>query len=153
MLAIAKALPDTQLVLLCGRNDTLAQALRRLQRPVPQAVLGFTDDVPNLMRLGDFFIGKPGPGCLSEAVQLGLPVITFRNAWTMPQERYNAQWVREQGVGLVLASLRGLPAAVALLLRDLPAYRAATARLHNRAVFELPEILAERLVAAQAVAA
>jgi len=151
MLAIAKVLPDTQLVLLCGRNAALAQALRRLQRPAPQAVFGFSDDVPNLMRLGDFFIGKPGPGCLSEAVQLGLPVITFRNAWTMPQERYNALWVREQGVGLVLPSLRGLPGAVAQLLRELPAYRAAAARLHNRAVFELPDILAERLVAAQAV--
>lgn len=151
MLAIAKALPDTQLVLLCGRNAALAQALRRLQRPAPHAVFGFSDEVPNLMRLGDFFIGKPGPGCLSEAVHLGLPVITFRSAWTMPQERYNALWVREQGVGLVLPSLRGLPAAVTQLLRDLPAYRAATARLRNRAVFELPEILAARLFAAQAV--
>jgi len=153
MLSIAKALPDTQLVLLCGRNAALAQALRRLKRPAPQAVLGFTDDVAAAMRLGDFFIGKPGPGCLSEALHLGLPVITFRNAWTMPQERYNAQWVREQGVGVVLPSLRGLPRAVSELVRELDRYRAAAARLQNRAVFELPEILAERLLAAQAVAA
>ncbi|HVK31653.1 MAG TPA: glycosyltransferase, partial [Burkholderiaceae bacterium] len=153
MLAIAKALPDTQLVLLCGRNAALAERLRGLKRAAPQAVFGFTDDVPGVMRLGDFFIGKPGPGCLSEAVHLGLPVITFRNAWTMPQERYNAQWVREQGVGLVVPSLRGLAPAVAELLRELGRYCAATARLRNRAVFELPEILAERLHAAQAVPA
>ena len=63
-----------------------------------------------MMRLADFFIGKPGPGCLSEAVQLGLPVITIRNAWTMPQERYNAQWVREQGLGC-RASLSRIAAA------------------------------------------
>jgi UDP-N-acetylglucosamine:LPS N-acetylglucosamine transferase len=153
MLAIAKALPDTQLVLLCGRNEALAKTLRRLKRPAPQAVFGFTDDVPHVMRLGDFFIGKPGPGCLSEALHLGLPVITFRNAWTMPQERYNAQWVREQGVGLVLPSLRGLPGAVDELVRELGRYRAAAARLQNRAVFELPEILADRLRATQAVPA
>ncbi len=153
MLAIAKALPDTQLVLLCGRNAVLAERLRGLKRAAPQAVFGFTDDVPGVMRLGDFFIGKPGPGCLSEAVHLGLPVITFRNAWTMPQERYNAQWVCEQGVGLVVPSLRGLAPAVGELLREFGRYRAATARLHNRAVFELPEILAERLHAAQAVPA
>lgn len=153
MLSIAKALPDTQLVLLCGRNEALAKALRRLKRPAPHAVFGFTDDVPGVMRLGDFFIGKPGPGCLSEALHLGLPVITFRNAWTMPQERYNARWVREQGVGLVVSSLRGLAPAVGDLLHHLGRYRAAAARLDNRAVFELPEILAERLRVAQAVPA
>ena len=98
----------------------------------------------------DRFIGGRSPGVV---LHLGLPVITFRNAWTMPQERYNAQWVREQGVGLVIASLRGLEPAVADLLRDLGRYRAAAARLDNRAVFELPEILAERLRAAQAVPA
>lgn len=153
MLSIAKALPDTQLVLLCGHNEALAKTLRRLKRPAPHAVFGFTDDVPHVMRLGDFFIGKPGPGCLSEALHLGLPVITFRNAWTMPQERYNTQWVREQGMGLVLSSLRGLPGAVGELVRELGRYRAAAARLQNRAVFELPEILADRLRATQAVPA
>jgi len=53
-----------------------------------------------------FFIGKPGPGSISEAVQQGLPVIVVRNAWTMPQERYNTQWVEENGVGVVLDSFK-----------------------------------------------
>ena len=34
-----------------------------------------------------------------------LPVIVERNAWTLPQERYNADWVRENGVGLVVPQL------------------------------------------------
>ena len=46
------------------------------------------------MQLADFFIGKPGPGSISEAVQQGLPVIVVDNAWTMPQERYNARQAR-----------------------------------------------------------
>jgi UDP-N-acetylglucosamine:LPS N-acetylglucosamine transferase len=62
--------------------------------------------------LADFFIGKPGPGSISEAVQQQLPVIVVRNSWTMPQERYNAQWVRENKVGLVLPSFRSIRAAV-----------------------------------------
>ena len=97
-----------------------------------------------------FFIGKPGPGCLSEAVHLGLPVITFRNAWTMPQERWNAQWVREQGVGLVVSSLAQLPGAVAAMSARLDEFQAAARRIDNRAVFELPDILADLLVAAAA---
>lgn len=150
MLAIARALGDVQLVLMCGRNEALARRLRAFRRPAPQAVFGFTEDVAAAMRLGDFLIGKPGPGCLSEAVHLGLPVITFRNAWTMPQERYNTEWVRERGVGLVVRSLRELPQAVPALLDDLNSYRAATAAVANRAVFEVPQIIEDLLVASRA---
>jgi UDP-N-acetylglucosamine:LPS N-acetylglucosamine transferase len=153
MLAIARALPEVQLVLLCGRNEALVAKLRALKRAAPHAVLGYTDDVASAMRLADFFIGKPGPGCLSEAVHLGLPVITFRNAWTMPQERWNTEWVREQGVGLVVPSLARLPQAAATLIERLPEFHAATARLDNRSVFELPEVLSDLLRRSQRVAA
>jgi UDP-N-acetylglucosamine:LPS N-acetylglucosamine transferase len=151
MLRIARELDDVQMVLLCGRNEPLARRLRALQRRARHAVFGFTDDVPAVMRLGDFFIGKPGPGCLSEAVHLGLPVITWRNAWTMPQERYNTQWVRDHGVGLVVTSLAGLPQAAGEMIERLPELHAATTRIHNRAVFEVPEILSGLLHVGDAV--
>ena len=142
MLHIARALDGVQLVLMCGHNRLLAEQCRRLARTARQAVVGFTEEVAEVMRLADFFIGKPGPGALAEAVQLGLPVITIKNAWTMPQERYNAQWVKEQGVGLVVSSLSRLPAATEEMLQRLPEFHAATARIDNRAVFEVPEVLA-----------
>ena len=31
-----------------------------------------------------------------------LPVIVQRNAWTLPQERYNADWVIDKKVGIVV---------------------------------------------------
>jgi UDP-N-acetylglucosamine:LPS N-acetylglucosamine transferase len=151
MLRIARELDDVQMVLMCGRNELLARQLRALQRRAPHAVFGFTDDVPSVMRLGDFFIGKPGPGCLSEAVHLGLPVITWRNAWTMPQERYNTQWVRDKGVGLVVPSLARLSQAAGEMIERLPELHAATARIHNRAVFEVPEVLSRLLLSSGAV--
>jgi UDP-N-acetylglucosamine:LPS N-acetylglucosamine transferase len=141
MLRIARELDDVQLVLMCGRNELLAKQCRTLRRSAKQAVVGFTDEVADVMRLADFFIGKPGPGAISEAVQLGLPVIAIKNAWTMPQERYNAQWVREQGVGLVVSSLSQLPSAVERMVGGLAEFHAATARIDNRAVFEVPELL------------
>jgi len=141
MAGIARRLDEVQLILLCGRNETLLRRLRALRRSAPHAALGFTEDIARTMRLGNFFIGKPGPGSLSEAVHCGLPVITFDNAWTMPQERYNTRWVRESGVGLVRTSLRSVRAAVTELLSDLPAYRSRVAAIDNRAVFEVPEIL------------
>ena len=76
-----------------------------------------------------------------------LPVIVERNAWTLPQERYNAEWVREQNVGIVLPNFRGIHAAVDQMLASLDDYRASVATIENRAVFEIPEIL-ERILAA-----
>lgn len=142
MLRIAKQLDDVQLIFLCGHNDVLAGKLRRMRRAAGHGVIGFTSNIARCMKLGDFFIGKPGPGCLSEALHLGLPVITFENAWTMPQERYNTRWVRENGVGIVLTSIRSLAPAVADLAARLPEMQARVKRLRNRAIFEVPAILA-----------
>ena len=142
MAALAKALPDTQLILMCGHNAKLAERLRDIAAAAPRCVVGFTNDVPRYMQLADFFIGKPGPGSLSEAVRMNLPVIVTRNAWTMPQERYNTVWVRDNGVGIVLRSFRAIRPAVAELVASLDAFKAATSRLHNRAAFEIPERLA-----------
>jgi UDP-N-acetylglucosamine:LPS N-acetylglucosamine transferase len=153
MLRIAKELADQQLILMCGHNASLAARLKAQSVRSTHAVLGFTADVMRYMHLADYFIGKPGPGCLSEAVQMGLPVITFRNASTMPQERYNTEWIGDNGVGLVLKSLRELPAAVAGLHERLPEMQACARRLDNRALFELPEILAAQLYAAALPAA
>jgi UDP-N-acetylglucosamine:LPS N-acetylglucosamine transferase len=152
MLGIAKRLPDTQLILACGHNEALAKALRAQPARAPRLVLGFTPDVARYMQLADFFIGKPGPGSVSEAVHLHLPVIVVCNSWTLPQERYNAEWVREQGVGLVRSSYAKVPGAVDELVRDLERYRAATHKVRNRAVFELPGILQGILARAEAPA-
>jgi hypothetical protein len=151
MLGIAKRLPETPLILACGHNAALARALRALPARAPRLVLEFTPDIAHYMRLADFFIGKPGPGCLSEAVQMQLPVIVVRNRWTLPQERYNAQWVREQGVGLVCSSFAKVDQAVDALTGQLGRYQAATRKVRNRAMFELPGILAGILARAEAL--
>lgn len=145
MLTIARRLPDMQLIFACGHNAKLAQALRALPSRAPRLVLGFTPDVARYMQLADFFIGKPGPGSLSEAVQMHLPVIVARNRATLPQERYNVQWLREQGLGVVCSSFTQIDKAVECLMAGLDGYREATRRMQNRAIFEVPCIL-ERIM-------
>jgi len=145
MLDIARELDDVQLVLMCGHNQRLAIELRGLRRRANHAVIGFTADVPHYLRLADFFVGKPGPGSISEAVQCGLPVIVTRNAWTMPQERWNADWVRMHGAGLVLRGFGEIGPAVDTLCAHLPLFRQRVAAVHNEAVFEVPRLLARIL--------
>jgi len=141
MRSIAKRLADTQLILICGHNAVLAEQLRARRAAAPHVVVGFTSQIPYYMQLSDFFIGKPGPGSISEAVQQGLPVIVVRNAWTMPQERYNTEWVEDSGAGVVLDSFKGIRSGVKQVSGHIERYRAGVRRIHNRAVFEIPEIL------------
>src|ERR1700683_2367177 len=149
MLEIAKRLDssslDLQLIFVCGKNEKLANELRERKSRVPCFVEGFTTRVNEYMQLADFFIGKPGPGSVSEALAIGLPVIVECNAWTLPQERYNADWIVEKQVGLVLRSFDKIDEAVTRLIEPsaLDRYRANAAALGNRAVFEIPEILAK----------
>jgi 1,2-diacylglycerol 3-beta-galactosyltransferase len=143
MLEIARRLPGRQLIFVCGHNLKLRARLERLPRRAPVFIEGFTTEIPRYMQLADYLIGKPGPGSLSEAVFMRLPAIVACNAWTLPQERFNTVWVREQGVGIVLDSFRHVRPAVDRLL-DPAAYarfRAATEAQQNRAVFEIPEML------------
>jgi Glycosyltransferase family 28 C-terminal domain len=173
---------ELQLIFICGRNEKLAAELKaRLSRAqsksaeaadsgasgahgkpissgaraMPFFVEGFTSKVNYYMQLADFFIGKPGPGSISEALAMQLPVIVECNAWTLPQERYNAEWVLEQEVGIVLRSFGEIESAVAQLLafNTLARYRSNAAAMNNRAVFEIPAMLDEILTHSRAAAA
>lgn len=152
MKRIAARLPDTPLVLLCGRNERLADELRAQPARAPRIVVGPTPEVAGWMRLADFFIGKPGPGSLSEAVQCGLPVIVTRNAWTMPQERWNTEWVQRHGYGVVKRSFRDVAAAVQEVSGRLPEFRGRLAQVHHDAAFEIPPLLSRWLPSRAAVA-
>ncbi len=132
-----------QLIFICGKNEKLARALRERHWRVPVFVEGYTTRVNYYMQLADFFIGKPGPGSISEALAMKLPVIVECNSWTLPQERYNAEWILEKEVGIVVDNFRHIESTVVQLIQPatLARYRANAAALENRAVFEIPAIL------------
>jgi 1,2-diacylglycerol 3-beta-galactosyltransferase len=147
MLQIAGALSDAalqiQVIFLCGRNEELAAQLRALPVRMPIHVCGFTSDVPYYMSLADFFIGKAGPGSISEALAMRLPVIVERNAWTLVHERYNADWILEKNFGIVLQGFSQIGEGVRRMLcpETYRTFREAAAATHNRAVFEIPDLL------------
>lgn len=136
-----------QLILICGRNEQLAAKFRGRKWNMPMHVVGFTKEVHKLMRAADFLIGKPGPGSIAEAIVRKLPVLIECNAWTLPQERYNAEWVTEKRVGIVLKSFREVVDGVRQMLDParLAEFRKNVTALDNRAIFEIPEMLAKLL--------
>jgi UDP-N-acetylglucosamine:LPS N-acetylglucosamine transferase len=147
MAAIARRIEvaglKTQLIFLCGHNEKLRERIESMQLSYPFHCAGFTQEIPYFMKLADYFIGKPGPGSINEALVMGLPLIVERNAWTMVQERFNTDWIAQNGFGVVLPSFREIGSAVSTMLdrEQFLRLRANVEAFDNRAVFEIPEIL------------
>jgi hypothetical protein len=136
-----------QMILVCGKNEKLADRLRAKKWNLRLHIVGFTREVNRLMRAADFLIGKPGPGSIAEAMISGLPVLLECNSSTLPQERFNTEWVKEKNVGIVVKNFAGVVPAVQSLLElgKLGELQRNVASLHNRAAFEIPEFLSSLL--------
>ncbi len=146
---LEKARLPVQLIVICGRNEKLANKFRARKWYLPPHIVGFTKEIHRLMRAADFLIGKPGPGSIAEATVRRLPVIVECNAWTLPQERYNTEWVKDKRVGIVLHHFTEIVEGVKQLSEagTLEEFRRNVESIENRAVFEIPEILARLLEA------
>src|SRR6478672_5214191 len=156
MIEIAKRLDHSsgqlQLIFLCGHNLELATKLRGLGLTKPAVIEGFSTRVDYFMSLSDFFIGKPGPGSISEALHFGLPVIVERNSRTLPQERYNGTWLTEERLGIVMTDFTEISPLVGQLLANskLRELQQNVTKYENYAIFEIPLIL-DRVLAHKAM--
>ncbi len=90
-------------------------------------MLGFVDDMPDLLRAADLAAGKAGPGAIAEALASGVPLVL--TSYLPGQERSNVRYVVESGAGRYAPRPDRLLAAVTELLRDdLDAWRRMRAR-------------------------
>ncbi len=137
-----------RVIAVCGDNPPLYESLAPLDAECSGRLrrFGFTDRVAELLAAADLLVSKPGPGSLSEAFQLRVPVIVTRNVHTIPQERFNTELVQKRGVGLVVSGWREIPAAVARLRAEPGRLEAMRAHLRalppNRAVYEVLDVIA-----------
>jgi 1,2-diacylglycerol 3-beta-galactosyltransferase len=111
-------------------------------------VLGFRNDVPELMRASDLLVTKAGPGTLAEASVAQLPMVVYD--YVPGQERGNLDWVRSNGVGVVALTTAEVVAAVDRIVTgdQLAAMRAqlkdVTPRGSSRRIAALISDIAER---------
>ncbi|HZO95582.1 MAG TPA: glycosyltransferase [Candidatus Baltobacteraceae bacterium] len=103
-LGLAKAGLDYHLVVVTGRNAALKAKLQEIapSLPTPMTVLGFRNDVPELMRAADLLVTKAGPGTIAEASVAEVPVVVYD--YVPGQERGNLDYVRTNGIGVVALS-------------------------------------------------
>ncbi len=71
---------DFQAVVICGNNAELKTEVERLVagRENQYRVLGYSSDMPDLIRIASLFVGKPGGLSSSECMAAGLPMVLIK---------------------------------------------------------------------------
>lgn len=77
IIALCQITLPFKLVVIAGRNHQLYTKLTRRAWPVPVQILGFTPNVPSLMREACIFVTKAGPSSLYEGLACHLPIIIY----------------------------------------------------------------------------
>jgi len=110
--------PRVQGIVVCGRNADLKQRVEHLVRDSGDRfrVLGYTDDMPALMRVADLLISKPGGMTSAEALAAGLPMCIVN---PIPgQEERNSDHLLEEGIAVKCNDLGTLTFKIQRLLDD-----------------------------------
>ncbi len=100
-LALAKSKLPLHMVVVTGRNTALHVKLDELAHtlPMPMTVLGYCDNIPELMRAADLLVTKAGPGAIAEASLAEVPVVVYD--FIPGQEYGNLKYVENNGIGVV----------------------------------------------------
>jgi len=114
-LALAKAKLNSHFIVVCGRNAALQTKLQEMAPP-NMTVLGYTDEIPLLMRAADLLVTKAGPGSLAEANVAQVPVVVYD--YVPGQERGNVDFVRHNGIGVVALTTSQVVSAVRTLIHS-----------------------------------
>lgn len=127
VLALSASPRPWQVIAVCGRNERLRSRLLRIHLSTHTLLLGFVDNMPELLRASDLAVGKAGPGMIVEALVTGIPLVL--TSYLPGQEGGNVRFTVDEGVGRYAPSPRRLVAAVEELLGgDGALYRAMAAR-------------------------
>ena len=107
--ALSAARPQAQIVVMCGRNETLKRRVAALGA-ANLRVEGFSDDMAVFLAASDVVVGKAGPASVYETLAVGRPLLVTSYAGL--NEKGVTRFVGEQGLGRYVpttdALLRGV---------------------------------------------
>jgi len=105
---------DIQIVTVTGKNDRLRTKLQLISASNSIKVLGFVDNMAEVMSACDFIITKPGGLTTAEVLAVGLPMIIFN---PLPgQENRNTEFLLNLGVAIKIRKINNLVAQVKQLM-------------------------------------
>lgn len=107
-----------QLIIVCGRNKRLKKQLELELKDYKHDVLllGFCENIQELMAISDLMITKPGGVTTSEALAMGLPLLIYH---PLPgQEEDNAEFLWKSGLAFLAKTENDLILKIESILND-----------------------------------
>jgi len=123
--ALARSPLDVQVLAVCGRNQRLAEQIRR-DNHAGVHVFGFVENMPELLLASDLLATRAGPGMIAEGLACGCPLLL--TGYLPGQEQGNVRQVLEQRLGQYAAQPDQLVRAVETWFARPPAVRLLESR-------------------------
>jgi UDP-N-acetylglucosamine:LPS N-acetylglucosamine transferase len=125
---------DVQAIFLAGKNEDLRAAAETiaLDAPFPIKVIGYSDEIEQLMSAANVMISKLGGLTTFEALACRVPIIADVITEPMPQEKGTAKLIAQRGAGVMLKRATDIVPVLRRMMEDELHYsrmRAATAAL------------------------
>jgi len=125
---------DVQAIFLAGKNEDLRAVAESIatEAPFPVKVIGYSDEIEQLMSAANVMISKLGGLTTFEALACRVPIIADVITDPMPQEAGTAKLIAQRGAGVMLNRASDVVNVVRRMMEDEVHYsrmRAATANL------------------------
>ncbi len=117
---LSKLKIPAHLLIALGKSEELRKPLENIVFPphITKTILGFTDRMPDLMKIADLLVTKSGSVSFNEAIYAHLPMILDDTSGVLNWEKMNHTLVREYGLGDIVTRYFKLPEMVSKLVSD-----------------------------------
>jgi UDP-N-acetylglucosamine:LPS N-acetylglucosamine transferase len=140
---------DVQAIFLAGRNEELRATAESLasEAPFPIKVIGYSDQIEQLMGAANVMISKLGGLTTFEAFACRLPIIADAITSPMPQEAGAASLIETRGAGVLLQRASDIVPVIRRMVEDTAHYSAMRAATMGLAIPNATRHIVEEIAA------
>src|ERR1700754_1100646 len=140
---------DVQAIFLAGKNEDLRAVAESIatEAPFPVKVIGYSDEIEQLMSAANVMISKLGGLTTFEALACRVPIIADMITDPMPQEAGTAKLIAQRGAGVMLNRASDVVNVVRRMMEDEVHYSRMCAATANLALPNATQYIVEEIAA------
>lgn len=107
-------------IIVLGKSEHLRKSLNRIDFPehISTTMLGFTDRIPDLMRISDVLLTKSGSVSVNEAIYAQLPLLLDGTSTVLQWEQLNHRFIQKNQIGNIIKRSYSIPSLVTTMLTN-----------------------------------